>query len=77
MTKREEYATAWIKKYFTNFKEDAPIIIGNDILEAYYAGYQSASQPFIDLLQIMLDPENQPPQFSKEEAWQKYLELTK
>lgn len=28
-----------------------------------------------ELTKLMLDPENDPPQFSKEEAWEKFKEL--
>lgn len=28
-----------------------------------------------DLLQILLDPENQPPQFSREEAWEIFKKI--
>lgn len=33
------------------------------------------NEAYRSLLQIMLDPENDPPQFSKETAWNKFLEI--
>lgn len=32
-------------------------------------------QPLDDLCQLMFDPENQPPQLTREQAWTRYMEI--
>ncbi len=40
-----------------------------------YNKFKSIVEPLDNLIQIMVHPENDPPQLTKAEAWAKYLEI--
>ena len=72
---KDQNFTAWANKHKLQYEPYSPVWIGKDLKSAHDFGFQEGRRSNDDLLklcQMMFDPENQPPQLTIQEAWQKF-----